>query len=513
MKKCRESRALAAATVLALASLAASPAGAQTQVNSKWITIVLPAEPASLDGCNSSSGTEGRILKQNIVETLTEKDPKDNSLKPRLATSWEHVDPTTWRFKLRQGVTFHDGSPFDAEAVKKSLERNNKKELVCRDKVKYVGDFSIEVTAVDPQTVEIKTSRPEPIMPMRMSGISIVGPNTATDKLSLAPVGTGPYVFDSWQQNNQILLKRNDKYWGAKPQIEGARYIARAESSVRAAMVAVGEADVAMAIARQDASDPKMDHSYLNSETTLFRIDQSMPPLNDKRVRLALNYAFDREAVRENVLSKDFLNATQMVFPSIPGHNHELDKKVRPYDPARAKQLLAEAKKDGVPVDTEITIIGRTAEYPNSADVMEAALTMFRAVGFNMKLKVVETGEFNLYNYKPFPESRGVTIFQSQHDNNFGDPVFSVFFRYACDGGASTLCDPALDKKVASATQAEGQDRVTQWNEIFRYLYEDVVNEVWMYHMVGFARVNPRIDFKPDVTSNAEIHIQDIHFK
>src|SRR5260370_1223198 len=116
MKKCRESRVLgtAAAAVLALTGLAASPAGAQTQVNSKWITIVLPAEPASLDGCNSSSGTEGRILKQNIVETLTEKDPKDNSLKPRLATSWEHVDPTTWRFKLRQGVTFHDGSPFDA---------------------------------------------------------------------------------------------------------------------------------------------------------------------------------------------------------------------------------------------------------------------------------------------------------------------------------------------------------------------------------------------------------------
>jgi peptide/nickel transport system substrate-binding protein len=278
-------------------------------------------------------------------------------------------------------------------------------------------------------------------------------------------------------------------------------------------MVKIGEADIALNIAPQDATDKTMDFSYLNSETTYLRIDTTRAPLNDKRVRLALNYAFDREGVRGTILSKDNINATQIVMPAIPGHNFELDKKVRAYDPARAKQLLAEAKKDGVPVDTEITIIGRTAEYPNSADVMEAALTMFRAVGFNMKLKVVETGEFNLYNYKPFPESRGVTIFQSQHDNNFGDPVFSVFFRYACDGGASTLCDPALDKKVASATQAEGQDRVTQWNEIFRYLYENVVNEVWMYHMVGFARVNPRIDFKPDVTSNAEIHIQDIHFK
>lgn len=502
-----------AAAGFAAAALMTAPATAQTKVTDKWIKVVLPTEPTSLDGCNSSSGTEGRVLKQNMVETLVEKDPKTNELKPRLATSWEKVDPSTWRFKLRQGITFHDGVPFNAAAVKKSLERNMGKAIVCRDKTKYVGDFTIEVTAVDDDTVQIKASRPEPIMPMRMSGTAIVSPNTVVDKLSLGAIGTGPYAFDSWQAGQQILLKRNDKYWGAKPEAEGVAFLWREESSVRAAMIKVGEADIAPIIAKQDANDPKIDTAYLNSETTFLRIDNTAVPLNDKRVRLALNYAFDREGIRNSIFSKDFEHATQMVFHAIPGHNHELDKNVRQYDPAKARQLLAEAKAAGVPVDTEITLLGRPTGYPNSTDVMEAAFVNYKAVGFNVKLQNLETGPYNSYNYKPFPENRGATILQNTHDNNFGDPVFSVFFRYGCDGAVSPMCVPQLDAEVTRVTGLEGEARVRGWQGVFRMLYEDIVPEVWMYHMVGYARVNPRVDFKPDVTTNSEVRIQEIRFK
>ena len=503
-------QAAAAAAVALLAVLAPQ---ANAQVNSKWLTVVLPSEPVDLDTCNSSISTLGRVLKQNLSETLIQKDPKDNALKPRLATSWQRVDPTHWEFKLRQGVTFHDGTPFNAAAVKKSLDRDFTKGLVCRDRVKYFSDFTIEVSTPDEYTLVITTSRPEPILPMRLTGITIGGGNPPTDKFSLAAIGTGPYALTKWQTGQEILLTRNEKYWGNKPQIEGVRYVWRKESSVRAAMVKVGEGDIAVAMASQDADDPKLDHSYLNSETSALRIDMTRKPLDDKRVRLAMNYAFDRENIRKSIVSKDALNATQFVFPAIPGHNHELDKMVRQYDPARAKQLLAEAKAAGVAVDTEITLLGRPDGYPNSEEVMEATLTTFKAVGLNVKLINLETGPYNSVNYKPFPENRGPTLLQVQHDNNFGDPVFSIAYRYSCDGGTSTYCDPKLDAELARVTGLEGDARVKGWQELFRVLYEDVVNEVWMYHMVGFSRVSPRIDYVPDVTANSEILVENIHIK
>src|SRR5690606_9806004 len=137
----------------------------------------------------------------------------------------------------------------------------------------------------------------------------------------LAPVGTGAYVFDTWMNGQEIRLKRNDGYWGGKPEPEGVRYIWRNESAVRAAMVKIGEADIAFNVAPQDADDPELDHSYLNSETTYFRIDLERPPLNDRRVRLALNYAVNRGGFLGTILSTDLIHATQMVMPSIPGHN------------------------------------------------------------------------------------------------------------------------------------------------------------------------------------------------
>jgi peptide/nickel transport system substrate-binding protein len=236
-------------------------------------------------------------------------------------------------------------------------------------------------------------------------------------------------------------------------------------------------------------------------------------PLDDKRVRLALNYAFDREGVRGTILSKDAINATQIVMPAIPGHNFELDKKVRAYDPAKAKQLLADAKKDGVPVDKEILLIGRPTGYTGSAEVMEAFMTMYKAIGLNVTLKNVEPGQYNEINNKPFAENRGPTLLQSTHDNNYGDPIFSYPFKYSCVSAQSMMCDKDLDDTVDKIGGLTGDARVKAWQEVFRTLYEDIVPEVWMYHMIGFARVGPKVDFRPTVTTNAELRVEDVKFK
>jgi len=497
---------------LALAALTPQPAAAQAKAD-KLLTVVLGAEPPHLDGCHASSRYQGPIVRQNIVETLIEPNPADGSLMPRLATAWERVDPLTWRVKLRPGVTFHDGAPLNAASVKRSLDRTMSTTVYCSDKSRLGGDLKLEIAAIGEDTVEIKTSRPEPIMPVRLSRAPIVGPATPLDKQVLNPVGTGPYVFDEWQAGQQIVLKRNEKYWGTKPQAEGVRYIWRKESSVRAAMVEIGEADIAVKIAPQEATNPKTDFSYLNSETSMFRIDMSMPPLNDRRVRLAMHYALDLNSMPGGLMPKQVVRANQIVFPAVPGHNHEIDKRPYPYDPAKARQLLAEAKSAGVPVDTEITLISEPSLFANAGEVAEAVFTMFKAVGLNMKILAVEPGQWAKYLNKPFPEGRPPSLLQNSHDNNNGDPVFSVFARYGCEGGHSTMCDPDFDKAVVTASGLSGDERIKAWQEVFRSLHEDIAPYIMMFHMVDYIRISPRIAFVPDASTGNEMRIQEITFR
>lgn len=388
------------ATLLLAGLLSSTGAFAQE----RGVTIVLPEEPDIVDPCHGSRSNIGRIVKQNVSETLTEINPQDGSVLPRLATSWERIDDRTWRFKLKEGVKYHDGTPFTAEAAAKSINRTLSPNLDCEIRVKFFGGIKVTPTAIDATTLEIKTDQPAPIMPTMMGTMTIQHPDTPADKLTREPVGTGPYVFTSWRPGQDVVLTRFDGYWGAKPQVEKATYIWRTESAVRAAMVATGEADIAPSIAVQDATDPKMDFSYFDSETTNYRIDVALPPLNDVRVRRALNLAIDREALRGSILSPDVVAATQFVVPSINGHNPNL--KPWPFDPDKAKALLAEAKAAGTPVDKEITIYVRRGNYAGVIEANEAILAMLQDVGFNVKLQIVEVAEWvDLYT-RPFAEDR-----------------------------------------------------------------------------------------------------------
>ena len=516
---------VATASAVALLSLALfAPGQANAQAGSKIVTIVIPEEPDTLDICNSTRSSVGRVVKMNVAETLTELDPDANDLKPRLALSWERVNDLTWRFKLRPGVTFHDGTPFNATNAGKAIARTMDSKLDCETRTKSLSDLKFESKAVDDLTLELTTNKPEPILPIRIAILTMASPNSSWDKLVLDPVGTGPYIMEKYVPGDSVTLKRNEKYWGKKPVVEGAKYIWRKESSVMAAMVKVGEADLAPTIAPQDATDKELDYSYANSETTYLRLESQLPPLDDKRVRLALQYAIDRNALKGSIFPKEVLLATQMVFPSIIGHNHELDKKARPYDPAMAKKLLAEAKAAGVPVDRKIQMIGRINQWPNTTETMEAVLAMYQAIGMNVSLRMVEAQEWVTFNINPYKGAsakegqnksadRDPVILGHMHDNNNGDPVFSMFNKYTCGAAASPHCNPELDKLIAQATTTSGPERTKLWQEVMKVTYEDMAADAWLFHMVGYSRVGKRINFKPSTATNTEILLENITFK
>lgn len=477
----------------------------------KVVTVVLSEEPDVIDPCEASRSNIGRVVKQNIAETLIEIDPADGSITPRLATGWEQVDELTWNFTLREGVMFHDGAEFNAETAVTSINRALNPTQDCEIRLKFFGNINVMPKALDSTTLEIKTDTPQPILPTLMGTMVIASPNTQAEKGTMNPIGTGPYKFVEWNAGQEIVLERFEGYWGDQPEADGARFIWRTESAVRAAMVKTGEADIAPNIALQDATDENTDFSYFNSETSRLRIDMTRPPLDDLRIRQAMNYAIDRDALIGSLFSADVVPMTQIVVPSINGHNPDLAP--WPYDPAKARELIAAAKADGVPVDNEIVVLGRIGMYPNATEVAEAMSAMLADVGLNAKLSMIEVAEWIDIFTKPYAEDRGPVLQASQHDNNNGDAVFSVFFKYACDGPQSTMCDEEVDSGITAASAATGDERREIWQQVFKRLHEEIIPDVQMFHMVGFSRVNPRINFTPSISTNSEVQISQVTFK
>jgi len=485
---------------------AASPVLAQNA--SHDIRIVLPEQPANLEPCGSIMTNVGQVLNQNITESLTVIDAKTGKAMPKLFTEWKQVDPTTWHFKVREGVKFHDGSDLNAKAVAFSIERMTGGKLTCNNMAKF-GNAKLTVKPLDDYTVEIKSDRPQPILPTLLSVVMVVSPKTPVDKAVNNPVGTGPFKLTTFSTQT-VVLDPFDGYWGKKPVVTKATYVWRQESSIRAAMVETGEADLTPSIAIQDATNPKTDFAYLNSETTAIRIDMDQAPLNDVRIRKALNLAIDWEGLAQ-LFGDDIQRASQMVVPGIIGHDDGLEP--WKYDEAEAKKLIAAAKADGVKVDTEIKLIGRNGIYPNGAEAMEAMMTMWQAAGLNVKLVMLDVADWTRYLQKPFPAERGATLVQMMHDNNKGDAAFTIPIFYRSSGQYSSLSDPAVDKEIDTAMAATGEAREDGFKKIFRQMRTEIVPDIPMFHMLGYTRVGNRLNWKPDITTNSEIPLANIQFK
>ncbi len=183
------------------------------------------------------------------------------------------------------------------------------------------------------------------------------------------------------------------------------------------------------------------------------------------------------------------------------------------FDLEGAKKLLAEAKADGVPVDTGFTLIARTENFPGVIEVMEALQQMLQEAGFNVKLQMVEVATHEQYFSKPYPTDLGPYVLVAQHDNNKGDPSFSMFFKYASEGRQSGVADPRVDQMIADASAATGEDRAAKWADLVAYLHDDVVADALLWHMVGFSRVSKRLNWKPTIATNSQLQLSQIGFK
>lgn len=474
----------------------------------KTVTVVVPEAIDSIDTCDSERNPVGRLVLTNLGEPLTDLDPATTKVIPRLATSWEQ-NGTTWRFHLRPDVKFQDGTDFTAAAVASSLARITNPATECAD-IRYFNGIKVTTNVVDDHTIDITTDPFQPILPLALSNVPIVSTSAPADHKDRAPVGTGPYMLDSWPSPQELVLKRFDGYWGKKPEAEVAKFEYRADSAVQAAMVASGEADLAPYIAVQDATNPKTDVPYPNTETPYVMIPTDTKPFDDIRVRKALNLAVDRQSFIGTLVSKDAEVATQMITPFVNGYNPDI--KPWPYDPDQAKKLLAEAKADGEPVDTEITLYGNLGLFPNMSDIVSALAQMWRAVGFNVKEAIAERSQFLAMVNQPRPKGEAPGLYINSHDNSTGDAASTLTFKYFSKGGQSMINDAETDKLITEGAAATGEERTKDFQAAFARVNEDIVADVPLFHLVGYARISPRINFKPNTLTNNQLRLEDITF-
>jgi peptide/nickel transport system substrate-binding protein len=502
----RTAAVLAAGTVLLSSACSVGAAGGQDSADA--VRIVLPEEPPTLEPCDASLTATGRVTRSNITEPLTERVPATGELKPKLAAGWEQTSPTSWTFDLRKKVTFHDGSDFSAEDAAFSVERAVNSEIGCNVDGYVFGDSELTATAVDDTTLKVTTAKPDPILPLRLSFVEVVPSSTAADSKVREPVGTGPYRIDTWDKGVRLQLARYDDYWGEKPDYAAATYLWRAEGSIRAAMVTSGEADVAVGLAPTDGAG---EHAveYPNNETSYLRIDAAREPLDDIRVRRAINYALDKKGLVASVFAGLGEPAGQVVPSGVTGHNPDLEP--WPHDMAKAKELVAEARADGVPVDTEITIIGRNGIYPNAAEAMEVAQNSLLKAGLKVKIKMLDVNAWLEYLLRPFPKDIGPTLLQAQHGNQAGDAAFSMGQIYGSKGAQSSYGTPALDKLIDEAEQATGEDRQQRFAEALSHQNEKVVRDALMAHMTGIMALSPKVEYKPNSATNDEMHLAEMH--
>ncbi|MGC5328472.1 ABC transporter substrate-binding protein [Brevibacillus sp. SYSU BS000544] len=384
------------------------PAAEPAKAGPKKLIYARGGDSVSLDPIAVTDGESFRVT-DNVLETLVKYKENNTEVVPGLAESWEIApDGKTYTFKLRQGVKFHDGTDFDAEAVVFNFERwmdpNNP--LHQKGKFEYYNDMFgglkgdeghviDSVKAVDKQTVEFKLKRPvSPFLNnLGMSTFAIASPTAlkeSKDKFGEKPVGTGPFKFIEWKREDSITLEKNPDYWNkGLPKLDQVVFKVIPDNSARLTALINGEVDVLEGMNPDDVQSvkenaelqlltrPSMNVGYLG-----FNVEKK--PLNDPKVRQALSHAINKAGIIEAFFAGMAQPATNLLPPSLWGYNDSIQD--REYNLDKAKQLLAEA---GYPNGFKLEFLAMPVArpyMPNGQKIAEAIQQDLKKIGVETKI-------------------------------------------------------------------------------------------------------------------------------
>ena len=378
------------------ASALTSLIGPVTAQESSTVVIAQQNDALTMDPAKHSAFPTANIMFQ-IFDALVTQDEKGD-FAPALATEWSNPDPLTWRFKLRQGVKFHNGEAFDAKSVKFTFDRA----LNPAFKAPYLSRISAikSVEIVDDYTVDFKTAVPFPTMLFSLYEASfaamIVPPGYLAEKgpdiLSTAPVGTGPYKFVEWLKDDRVVLEANPDYWGGAPAIKKVIFRPIKEVRTRIAELTSDGVDIAADIPPEDVRALETGSTKIASipsEFVYFYAFDTLKqgPLQNKLVRQAINYAVDVDAIQQALLGGMGTRIALTLPTSAFGYNSSWSP--YPYDPEKAKALLAQA---GYPKGFTVKLTARQGRYMKDSEIMEATVGFLADVGIKVETNYLEPG-------------------------------------------------------------------------------------------------------------------------
>lgn len=474
------------------------------------LVAAIAGEPDQLDPHRTSAYFSFEVL-ENVFDTLVEPD-ENLQMQPALAESWEtSPDQLTWTFRLRPGVTFHDGTPLSADDVVYSYRRIIDEELTNSDKFSSVS----AVEAPDPSTVIIRVDRPTPNMLTNLGGfkgMAIVSrANVESGRLATHPVGTGPFRFAGQKSGDSITLAANPDYWAGSPGISGVTFRFISEPSTALSALQAGEVDWTDSVPPQRVSQLGSDESLRLAVTPsndywYLALNQARRPWNDVRVRQAIAYAIDRDAIVQ-ATTYGTAAANQLAIP-------QGNPWFTPYDRYRddgeagletARNLLREAGAEPENLDMLVT-----TEYPETVTAAQIIADNLAPLGVTVNIRTVDFA----------------TWLDEQNSGNFDmlmmgwlgniDPDDFYYAQHHTGGtsNAQKFSDPEVDRLLdAGRVETDRAARAAEYSRAatliaddvsYIYLYNPSVIQAWNPALSGYeARRDGAVRFR-DATLNPD---------
>jgi len=464
-------------TAIAPVMLAGAALAAKTS-----LVMGMALEPPHLDPTAGAPAAIDEVVYANVFEGLTRIGSKGEVL-PALAQSWDiSADGKTYTFKLRQGVKYHDGSDFNAEDVKFSLDRARAEGSTNAQKALFAGIDSVSVS--DPNTVVVQLKSPAGnfLFNMGWGDAVIVAAETAEGNKA-NPVGTGPFKFGSWVKGSSVNLVKNNDYWGTPVALEKATFQFISDPAASLSAMLAGDVDAfanfpAPETVPQLQADPRFEVVIGSTEgETILSTNNTKPPFNDVRVRRAIAHAIDRQAIIDGAM---FGQGTPIGTHFAPHHPAYVNLVERyPMDLEAAKKLLAEA---GHPNGFKATLKLPPPTYARRGGEIVAA--QLRKIGIDLEIIPVEWGVWVPEVFKA--KDYDLTIVSHTEPMDIG--IYSregYYFNYASDAFNSTI-------EKLNVTTGES-DRYALMAEAQKIIAEDAVNG-FMFQLAKTGVWNAKIN-------------------
>lgn len=441
---------------------------------------------------------------RNIYDPLIDRDPKTSELIPALATEWKNVDEYTWELTLKKGVKFHNGAPFNAEVVKFNIDYilDKKNNSFYRSRWADVK----EVKVIDDYKVQIVTSKSFPTMIQRIADdLLIMEPEHVRDvglkEAAKTPIGTGAYKFKEWVRDDHLTLEANNDYWNGKPLIKEVTFRYIPEFSSRLSSFLSGEIDLFKNVPVDSVEKVENDKNSKIASVGSSRVNYvalntfHKGPLQDKRVRQAINYAVNVDELLKNVLNG---HGTKMTGPLSKINADYIETKGYGFDPDKAIQLIKDAGYK--PEELKLTLDTPNGRYPMDTQVAQAIAAQLKKVGITVdvqvnewgnhltKIRQREMGDMFILGWGPAFDA------QSTIENLFTEGApYSGFY------------EKKIETLIKQALPIFDQDkRKVAFNDLQQKLVEEAA-WVPLWQQADLYAVNKKLNFNPRVDERMQI--------